>query len=76
MGVGSVHVVHDNRQMLEPQIVAPAVRRVGPALRGEAHQGDVLRAEPHHDLLGVTIAEAECRQRRLVGASSRNGTEP
>ena len=62
--------------MLEPQIVAPAVSRIRPALRRKSHQRDVLRTEPHHDLLGINIRPAERRQRRLVGAPSRDGTKP
>jgi hypothetical protein len=76
MSVSKVHVVHHDRQMLEPQIVAPAVPRVWPALPGELHQGDVLRAEPHHDLHGANIPTPSAASVAMVGASSRNDTKP
>ena len=65
VGVRGIDVVHHYRQMLEPQIVASAVRRVWPAWHGASHQRDLLGAEPHHDLLGIT--QPERGQRRLIG---------
>src|ERR1700761_1167091 len=59
IGVGPVHVTHDDRQMLEPEIAALALSREGPALGLELHQGDLLLAEPHHQLLGGGALQPE-----------------
>ena len=64
--ISSVHVVHDDRQMLKPQIVAPAVRRIRSAWRCESDQRDFFRAQPHDDLRGVDFRQAKRRQRRVV----------
>ena len=44
-------------------------------MRGKAHQRDVLRTEPHHDLIGIGISAAESRQRRHVGVPSDHGVK-
>ena len=60
MGIGGVHVADHDRQMLEPQIVAPAIGRIGPARRVELHKGDFLPAQTQHDLPCRSHAKRRC----------------
>jgi hypothetical protein len=48
--ISSVHVVHDDSDMLEPEIVAPRVRWNGPSSRRQIlGELDFLVSQPHAD---------------------------
>jgi hypothetical protein len=65
--IGRVHVADDDRDVLEPLIVAPAVDRVRPALRREiVDQLDLLVAEAQAHDAG---AHAEHAEQMLIGVA-------
>ena len=59
LGVGLVHVRDDDREMLEPAIRAPAVRRIGLSGRIILNEGHLFRPQPHGQCFGPAVAQSD-----------------
>jgi len=66
VAVGGVHIVHHDGQVLEPQVVAAAVHRVGPARRGNLHQRNRVRPQSQQGLFRRAPLNPERNHRRRV----------
>ena len=69
-GVGRVHVAYDDGEMLKPQVVAAAVRRIIPPARLTMHEHEIFLAEAQPELAGIAL-EPHGLQNLRIGRCAR-----